>query len=60
MVVRGRSINPVVELFSSEVDSKGYKSDAEARSGVEELVGEHRMLPHYKNLYDNGHGFLCK
>jgi hypothetical protein len=44
-VVRGRSINLVIDLLSNKIDAKGYKSDAEARSGVAELVGEHGMLP---------------
>lgn len=42
---RGRGIKLVVDLFADEVDSEGDEGDAEARSGVAELVAQHRVLP---------------
>lgn len=42
---RGRGIKLVVDLFADEVDSEGDKGDAEAGSGVAELVPQHRVLP---------------
>lgn len=40
-----RSIDLVVGNFSDDVDAKSDEGDSEARSGVAELVSEHRMLP---------------
>lgn len=37
-------MEPVVHLFADEVDAKGNEGDAEARSGVAELVRQHRMI----------------
>ncbi len=46
VVVRRRGrIDPVVDLLADKVDAESDEGDAEARGGVTELIGEHRMLP---------------
>lgn len=40
-----RGVDPVVCEFSNEVDAEPHNGDAEAGSGVAELVRQHRMLP---------------
>lgn len=44
-MMRRRRVDLVVDLLADKVDAEGDESDAEARSGVTELIGEHRMLP---------------
>ena len=46
LVVRRRgSEDPFVDLLADEVDAEGNEGDAEARSGVPELIRQHRVLP---------------
>ncbi|KAG6597022.1 hypothetical protein SDJN03_10202, partial [Cucurbita argyrosperma subsp. sororia] len=46
VMVRGRRrMDPVIYLLAEKVDAESNESDAEARSGMSELIGEHRMLP---------------
>ena len=46
LVVRRRgSEDPFVDLFADEVDAEGNEGDAEARSGMAELIRQHRVLP---------------
>lgn len=40
-----RAAEVVVGGLAGEVDAEGDKGDAKARSGVAEVVGEHRVLP---------------
>lgn len=42
---RRRSVKLVVDLLADEVDSEGDEGDAEAGSGVAQLVRQHRVLP---------------
>lgn len=42
---RRRSDDAVVELLADQVDAEGDESDAEARSGVAELIRKHGVLP---------------
>lgn len=40
-----RRNDAVVDLLADEVDAEGHQSDAEAGSGVAELIRQHRVLP---------------
>lgn len=41
---RGGSVEPVVHLLADEIDAKGNEGDAKSRSGVAELIRQHRVL----------------
>lgn len=38
-------VDLVIGGFANEVDAEGDQRDAEARSGVAPLIGQHRVLP---------------
>lgn len=40
-----RGIHVIIRKSTGEVDAKGDNGDAEAGSGVAELLGQHWMLP---------------
>jgi hypothetical protein len=45
LVRRRGSVDPIVDLLADKVDAEGNEGDAEARSGMAELIRQHRVLP---------------
>ena len=45
LVRRRGSVDPIIDLLADKVDAEGNEGDAEARSGMAELIRQHRVLP---------------
>lgn len=41
----GRSIEPIVDLLTNQVNTKGHERDSKSRSGMTELIRKHWVSP---------------